>query len=1030
MASVESLTMRQQPLSVNTSTVWEIVVTNVMMAVNELGTELILAALFCAGFMFCRATSVRQLIARMQHRNSLKAKQSNFGGSPSPVGVKAKDMEANWAAGRGDLVLEDWKRVEHYTIGAMKAVVEALVAAGRTNEVPSTLRRIMVEHSDMRTTEALSSSLDALPLGQNYVTLSAEVRRVFHAFLTNHADDSPACTQQVWAALDRGGVEEALRTLTATYSAGRSVSGMCLAAVASELSAKGAAALLRRLPAPALPGSLSAALLEAAVKAGDATLLQEVHEYSLAAGISLPPAAHDALARGYAAAGDSRAMDALDAMVEMGTKPSEATLTAAVSLCAESRHVQMAEHAVACARQAHGRVSLVLYSALIKVYTHARLWAKICDLYGDMRRDGVKPDTVVFGSLIKAAVESGRHELARRLFQESGNPDLLNYMSLIRAAGRERDVPRALRLLDELERSPLAADATAYNCALEACASCGDRSSAEQLLRRMENAGNVDVVSYNTYLKLLLSQGARADADAVLREMGRKQLGPNAVTYNSLIKDAVTRQDIALAWRITGDMEVKGVRPDAFTASILMKGIKHSGSEDVDRILELIQRQGITPDEVLTNCLLDACVRLRDAQRLSRVLEQFKATGVVPSPHALVMLIKAYGHARQPERAWALWRDLNLQAGPAGPSEEAFAALVDACIACGDLPGAAAVFRELSSRLAEFQRAPAVFSALVKACAQCKQARVVVELYSDVKDFFVCGKVTYNTLIDCLVRQGDLVKANELFRDMTLMNVTPDLITYSTMIKGHCSCGDLEQGLMLLGLMQRRGIAPDAVLFNSILDGCAHRQMRMLTEQVLRDMEAAGIAPSNFTLSILVKLYGRCSDLDAAFEVVNTYPERYGFKLNTQVCTCLMSACIANHAMERALDLYDRMGEDGCHPDAKTYQTLLSGCLRHNDLDGALKLMSDALARSASVRLEREVAEGVLMMAVRRGRSDVAMQYLERLKDAGMNFSERVVLAVRRQDGQEAQLRHRQPGVRPVRAGAAQHANNNQRMAM
>merc|ERR1719335_1495067 len=114
-------------------------------------------------------------------------------------------------------------------------------------------------------------------------------------------------------------------------------------------------------------------------------------------------------------------------------------------------------------------------------------------------------------------------------------------------------------------------------------------------------------------------------------------------------------------------------------------------------------------------------------------------------------------------------------------------------------------------------------------------------------------------------------------------NVEPDLITFSTLIKGHCAAGDIEQGLRLLSLMQRRGIKPDAILFNSILDGCAHKQMRALTEQVLRDMEAAGVAPSNFTLSILVKLYGRCADIEAACNVVDTYPKKYGFTLNAQV---------------------------------------------------------------------------------------------------------------------------------------------------
>jgi len=665
-----------------------------------------------------------------------------------------------------------------------------------------------------------------------------------------------------------------------------------------------------------------------------------VHEYALAEKLSLPPWGIDALLRGYSAAGDVRALEAVDELLRMGIKPSEATLTAAVSLCAESRHVHMAEHTVACARRAHGRVSLALYSALIKVYIHARLWHKICDLYADMRREGVKPDTVAYGCLIKAAVESGRHDLARRLFHESGNPDLLNYMSLIRAAGRERDVPRALRLLEELEHSPLSvamADATAYNCALEACASCGDRGAAESLLRRMEMGGHVDVVSYNTYLKLLLAEGSHSEADAVLQEMHRRRLWPNAVTYNSLMKDAVSRHDMQLAWRLAEEMEQKGVLPDAFSCSILMKGIKHSAClEDIDKILDLIKRANIKPDEVLTNCLLDACVRLRDVQRLTSVLEQFKATGVVPSLHAYATLIRAYGHARQPDRARALWRELccgGSAGAAAGPPEEAFASMVESCLACSDFIAAASVFREVGEHLAGLPRAPSVFSTLVKACIQSRQPRVVLELYEDIKPFFVCGKVTFNTLIDALVRQGDLAKASELFRDMIVKNVLPDLITYSTLIKGHCSCGDLEQGLQLLGLMQRRGIAPDAVLFNSILDGCAHRQMRSLTEQVLRDMEAASIAPSNFTLSILVKLYGRCGDLNAAFEVVNTYPEQYGFKLNTQVYTCLMSACIAGGAVDRALEVYDRMIVDGCEPDAKTYQTLLSGCLRHADLE-------------------------------------------------------------------------------------------------
>merc|ERR1719379_1235594 len=233
-------------------------------------------------------------------------------------------------------------------------------------------------------------------------------------------------------------------------------------------------------------------------------------------------------------------------------------------------------------------------------------------------------------------------------------------------------------------------------------------------------------------------------------------------------------------------------------------------------------------------------------------------------------------------------------------------------------------------------------------------------------------------------------RATSLYRDMNMKGVTPDLITFSTLIKGHCARGDLEQALGMLGLMQRRGITPDAILFNSILDGCAHKQMRTLTEQVLSDMEAANIAPSNFTLSILVKLYGRCSDLKTAFEVVDTYPAKYGFDLNAQVYTCLMSACITNGALDRAVEVYDRMADAGCPSDAKTYQTLLGGCLRHGDTDSAAPLASESLR--ASVVLDRETLEGVLNMLARRGRAcDLGAPLLALIREAGVSVSDRVV---------------------------------------
>merc|ERR550514_1507857 len=135
----------------------------------------------------------------------------------------------------------------------------------------------------------------------------------------------------------------------------------------------------------------------------------------------------------------------------------------------------------------------------------------------------------------------------------------------------------------------------------------------------------------------------------------------------------------------------------------------------------------------------------------------------------------------------------------------------------------------------------------------------------------------------------------------------------------------MDQGMQLFMLMRKKGILPDAVVFNSLLDGCAKRQMRTLCEQVIRDMEEAGVAPSNHSVSILVKLYGRCKDLPAAFKVFEEMPRAYGFKPNAAAYTCLMSSCIAGNHLDKALELHQDMKKNRIAPDQKTYSTLLRG---------------------------------------------------------------------------------------------------------
>merc|ERR1719199_867437 len=340
--------------------------------------------------------------------------------------------------------------------------------------------------------------------------------------------------------------------------------------------------------------------------------------------------------------------------------------------------------------------------------------------------------------------------------------------------------------------------------------------------------------------------------------------------------------------------------------------------------------------------------------------------------------------------------------------------MIDACVNNEDLEAATKLFAEMRTEIPNYSRGASVFGALVKGFAQRKEVHRAMEFYEEMRgDPMTCNLVTYNPLIDACARVGDVSKAAKLFKDMCERGVDPDLITYSTVIKAYAVQGDLEQAIQLFTLMRKRGIKPDAILFNSILDCCARKQMRTLAEQVLHDMEEANVAPSNFTLSILVKLYGRGGDVERALEICEAYPAKYGFEMNTTVYTCLMTTCITNNRLKEALELFKTMkGKKNALPDARAYTTIIEGCLRKGDLEAAVRLVDDAMCLDGApglsggapcVQLEAETIEHVLLGISRQQRSEeLGAPLLARLRTAGFEPSKRGSSAAERSAPQQS----------------------------
>merc|ERR1719183_1751822 len=184
-------------------------------------------------------------------------------------------------------------------------------------------------------------------------------------------------------------------------------------------------------------------------------------------------------------------------------------------------------------------------------------------------------------------------------------------------------------------------------------------------------------------------------------------------------------------------------------------------------------------------------------------------------------------------------------------------------------------------------------------------------------------------------------RAPALLEDMKMAMppVEPDIVTFSTMVKGFCNSGSLDRAMQILKEMKASGkYEADELMYNSLLDGCAREHRPDDALKLLGDMKKSGVAPSNYTLSMLVKLMGRCRRLNQAFTLVEDIRQEYGLKVNIQVYTCLIQACFNNRQASKAVALHHQIIKEGLYPDEMVYSSLVSGCLKAGLVDKAVQL--------------------------------------------------------------------------------------------
>ncbi|XP_057550475.1 putative pentatricopeptide repeat-containing protein At1g12700, mitochondrial [Amaranthus tricolor] len=168
----------------------------------------------------------------------------------------------------------------------------------------------------------------------------------------------------------------------------------------------------------------------------------------------------------------------------------------------------------------------------------------------------------------------------------------------------------------------------------------------------------------------------------------------------------------------------------------------------------------------------------------------------------------------------------------------------------------------------------------------------------------------YGTMIKGLCRTGDNLGALKLLRDMeSHAHCMPGIVIYSTIIDSLYKDGLINEAVNLFSEMQVKGIRPNVVTYNILIRGMCNLA-RWKEAEDMHETVAKNLIPQVSTYSMLIDMYCKDGMIDEAEAVFRLMTEK-GQVPDLITYNTLMDGYCLRGDMDKAKELMILMGKEG-----------------------------------------------------------------------------------------------------------------------
>ncbi|KAE8685991.1 Pentatricopeptide repeat-containing protein [Hibiscus syriacus] len=185
--------------------------------------------------------------------------------------------------------------------------------------------------------------------------------------------------------------------------------------------------------------------------------------------------------------------------------------------------------------------STISFNTLLSACNHSKQFDKVPQLFDEIPKkyNGVSPDKVSYGILIKAYCEAGHPdkglEVLREMERKSVEVTTVTFTTILNGLYKKGKTKEAEKLWMEMMKTGCELDVAAYNVRISNFQD-GDPEKMKELIDEMSSLGlKPDTISHNYLMTCYFKRGMLDEAKKVYERLESNGCNPNAATFRTMV---------------------------------------------------------------------------------------------------------------------------------------------------------------------------------------------------------------------------------------------------------------------------------------------------------------------------------------------------------------------------------------------------------------------------------------------------------------------------------------------------------------